>query len=144
MLRTAGWPLMATMRSVIAPTARIAACGGGIIALKESIWNMPRLLIVNVAPAKSCGRDLPDLARSARSRRCAAISAMVATCALGITAAITPSLTAIARAMWMAGGGGIPRGASLDFRGGFASGTGGRVGPKKSVWFFWTPKWGGG
>src|SRR5208282_1654746 len=49
--RIAGRPLTGTTRSAMLPTARIAACGGLIIALKASTWYMPRLLIVKLAPA---------------------------------------------------------------------------------------------
>src|SRR5712671_2184306 len=49
--RTPMPPAMATTRSPIAPTARIPACGGTMMAVNESTLYIPRLLIVQVAPA---------------------------------------------------------------------------------------------
>src|SRR6516225_8135470 len=101
--RTAGWPLTATTRSVMAPTASTAACGGVMIALNASTWYMPRLLMVKVPPVTSGGRRRPARARSLNSLRWPAISARVAVFAFGITSATTPSLTAAARLMFTSG-----------------------------------------
>src|SRR3989442_11071092 len=51
------------------PTARMAAWGGLTMALKASMPNMPRLLMVNVPPWMSAGRSLPAWARDTRSSR---------------------------------------------------------------------------
>ena len=59
----------------IPPTARIAACGGSTIAVKEWTPNMPRFETVNVLPVSSSGLRLRPRARSARSRDSAAICA---------------------------------------------------------------------
>ena len=63
----------ATARSAIAPTARIAACGGLITAAKLSIPNIPRLETVKVAPESSGGVIEPSRTRSASARESAAI-----------------------------------------------------------------------
>jgi len=73
-----GLPSTGTTRSAMAPTARMAACGGTMIAVKASTSNMPRLLIVKVAPATSAGCSRPARARSARSRLRTAMSATAA------------------------------------------------------------------
>ena len=98
---TAGWPFTATTRSAIAPTARIAACGGTMIAVNASTSNMPRLLIVKVALAMSAGCSRPACARSASSRRRTAISPSAARSALAITAVTTAFSTPIASAMFI-------------------------------------------
>src|SRR5438105_12916376 len=72
--RAAGLPSTATTRSEMAPTARTAACGGVIIALKASTLYIPKLLSVKVPPIMSAGRSLPALARSVNSRRSEEIS----------------------------------------------------------------------
>ena len=59
---------------MIAPTARIAACGGLITAEKLSIPYIPRLETVKVAPESSGGVIDPSRTRSARARASAAIS----------------------------------------------------------------------
>ena len=46
-------PSRTTGRSATSPTARIAACGGLITALKRRTPNMPRFETVNV-PSPSC------------------------------------------------------------------------------------------
>ena len=60
--RTAASPPTATTLSAMAPTARIAACGGTMMAVKASTPYMPRLLIVKVAPEMS-----PSCSRPARA-----------------------------------------------------------------------------
>ncbi len=51
-----------------APTASAAACGSVIMALNSSTSNMPRLLIVKVAPVMSSGFIRPSRARATSSR----------------------------------------------------------------------------
>ena len=66
-----------TGRPSIAPTARIAACGGLSTATNCSTPNMPRFEIVNVPPSRSTGLQLAVAgARPTRSARAAAISAI--------------------------------------------------------------------
>ena len=64
-----------TGRSSIAPTARIAACGGLRTATNCSTPYMPRFEIVNVPPSRSSCESLPSRARcdelAARRRRSA-------------------------------------------------------------------------
>ena len=67
-------PSTATTRSAIAPTARMPACGGTMIAVNASTPNIPRLLIVKVAPVMSAGWSFPPRARSASSLRRVAMS----------------------------------------------------------------------
>ena len=67
-----------------------------MIAVNESTLYIPRLLMVNVPPLMSAGWSLFARARSVNSRRRLAISARLATCALRIAGATTPSYTAIA------------------------------------------------
>src|ERR1700687_644148 len=55
--RMPGLPCTGTTRSTMFPTARIAACGGMMMALNASTLYIPRLLLVNVPPAKSAGRS---------------------------------------------------------------------------------------
>src|SRR6478735_8344520 len=62
------WPSRTTGRSAIAPTARIAACGGLITAEKPSIPYIPRLETVNVAPESSGGVICPPRTRCASHR----------------------------------------------------------------------------
>ena len=50
-----------------APTARIPACGGLMIASNSSIPNMPRLLTVSVPPCSSAVDSLPAFARPTAS-----------------------------------------------------------------------------
>src|SRR6185437_12167021 len=52
-------PSRTTGRSSVAPTARIAACGGLSTAVNCSTPNMPRFEIVNVPPSRSCCWSLP-------------------------------------------------------------------------------------
>ena len=52
----------------MAPTARIAAWGGLITAMNESMPYMPRLLTVSEPPVYSAGLSERLRARSARSR----------------------------------------------------------------------------
>src|SRR5271166_4558542 len=72
--RTTICPSTATTRSTIFATARIAACGGVMMAVNASTSNIPRLLTVNVPSLMSAGRNFPPRARSESSRRCVAIS----------------------------------------------------------------------
>src|SRR5712692_9955455 len=57
-------PPSTTGTSLIAPTARMAASGGLMIATNSSTPNMPRFEIENVAPLRSPSAGLPDRARS--------------------------------------------------------------------------------
>src|SRR5882672_10847431 len=111
-----GLPSTGTTRSAIRPTARMAACGGLIIALNASTLYIPKLLIVNVAPEMSVGRNLFDRARSVNSCRSAAISPRFFVCAPGITAATTPSLTAMAMPTFTSGLKRIPSPVQLEFK----------------------------
>ena len=71
---TASSPSRATARGSTAPTARIATCGGLMIALKSLTPNMPRLDTVNVPPPSSGGVIEPSRTRSASVRVSRAIS----------------------------------------------------------------------
>jgi hypothetical protein len=53
--------------SVAAPTARMAASGGLITAVKWSTPNIPRLLMVKVPPVNSSGASRPVRAWSTRA-----------------------------------------------------------------------------
>ena len=66
-------PSCTTACGFIAPTARIAAWGGLITAMKWSIPNMPRLDTVNVPLESSGGVILPARTRSASARDSRAI-----------------------------------------------------------------------
>src|SRR4051794_8141292 len=68
-------PFRATGVSTVAPTARIAACGGLITATNCSMPNMPRFEIVNVPSSRSCVVSLFSRARPTISPRAFAISA---------------------------------------------------------------------
>src|SRR6266550_4697428 len=57
-------PSSTTGTSLIAPTARIAASGGLMIAVNSSTPYMPRFEIENVAPLRSPSAGRPDRARS--------------------------------------------------------------------------------
>ena len=59
----------------VAPTARIAACGGLSTATNCSIPNMPRFEIVNVPSSRSCAVSLLSRARPTTSPRAPATSA---------------------------------------------------------------------
>src|SRR5207247_2249627 len=98
---TAGWPLSATTRSAMRPTARMADCGGLTIALKASPPAMPRLLIVKPPPWMSAGRSRPAWARLTTSSRRAAISARRRVSARWTTGTTRPSSIATARPMLM-------------------------------------------
>jgi len=67
-------PSRTTGCSVIAPTARIAACGGLMTAVKWVTPYMPRLETVKVPPPSSGGRIELSRTRSARARVVRAIS----------------------------------------------------------------------
>src|SRR3989454_318895 len=94
---TAGWPLRATTRSAMRPTARMAACGGVAVAVQASTPYMPRLLMVKPPPWMSGGRSLPAWARLTRSSRRVASSARLRGSARGRTGATRPSSMATAR-----------------------------------------------
>ena len=68
MLRTTTSPSRTTGVGAIAPTARIAACGGLMTATKLWIPNMPRLDTVNVPDESSGGVIAPARTRSASAR----------------------------------------------------------------------------
>src|SRR5882762_8129738 len=59
------FPSRATARSSPAPTARIALCGGLMMAVNSLIPNMPRLEMEKAPPSYSCGFSFFALARSA-------------------------------------------------------------------------------
>src|SRR5258708_3392156 len=61
-------PSSTTGTSLIAPTARIAASGGLMIATNSSTPNMPRFEIEKVAPLRSPSLGRPDRARSMTCR----------------------------------------------------------------------------
>src|SRR6185437_7544043 len=94
---TAGLPSTGITRSVMRPTARIAAWGGLTMALNASTPYMPRLLIVKTPPWISAGRSLPACARATRSSRRAAISLRPRVSARWITGTTSPSSSATAR-----------------------------------------------
>src|SRR5947209_7653879 len=79
-------PLSTTGTSLIAPTARIAASGGLMIAVNSSTPNMPRFEIEKVAPLRSPSPGRPDRARSITCRESIEIwirSLMSASCTTG-------------------------------------------------------------
>ena len=86
---------------MIAPTARIAACGGLITAAKFSMPNIPRLETVKVPPESSGGVICPSRTRAARARVSEAIwrsplesaSNTVGTTSASWPATATPTLT---------------------------------------------------
>ena len=86
---------------MIAPTARIPACGVLITAAKFSIPNMPRLETVKVPPESSGGVICPSRTRAARARVSEAIwrrplvsaSKTVGTTRASCAATATPTLT---------------------------------------------------
>src|SRR5690242_19259786 len=94
---TAGLPSTGITRSVMRPTARIAAWGGLTMALNASTPYMPRLLIVKTPPWISAGRSLPACARATRSSRRAAISLRPRVSARWITGTTSPSSSATAK-----------------------------------------------
>src|SRR6266699_443844 len=59
------FPSRITARSSPAPTARIALCGGLMMAVNSLIPNMPRLEMEKAPPSYSCGFSFFALARSA-------------------------------------------------------------------------------
>ena len=67
-------PSRTTGRGVISPTARIAACGGLITAVKRLMPNMPRFETLNVPEDSSGGVILPARTRSASARASRLIS----------------------------------------------------------------------
>ena len=67
-------PSCATGACRTAPTDRIAACGGLMIAVKLLTANMPRLETVNVPPDSSGGVIEPSRTRAASARASRAIS----------------------------------------------------------------------
>ena len=72
--RTATSPSTTTGRGVISPTARIAACGGLITAVKRLMPNMPRFETLNVPPESSGGLILPSRTLPASPRASREIS----------------------------------------------------------------------
>src|SRR5699024_10077943 len=89
-VRVVSSPSRITGSSTAAPTARIAASGGLMMAVKSSIPYIPRLLIENVPPVNSSGCSLPDFARSARSRDSRPIWLTLLWSASVITGTISP------------------------------------------------------
>ena len=94
-------PARTTGRSTIAPTARIAACGVLITALKLSIPYIPRLETVKVPPESSGGVTWPSRTFCASARDSVAIwrrpflsaSKTVGTTSASRAATATPTLT---------------------------------------------------
>ncbi len=70
------WPSLTTGTSRTAPTARMPASGGLMIAVNRSMPIMPRFDTLNVEPVISCALSPRFFARSARSRTSAAIEPM--------------------------------------------------------------------
>src|SRR5205807_839105 len=96
-------PPSTTGTSLMAPTARIAASGGLMIAVNSSTPNMPRLEMENVAPVRSPSAGRPERARSMTCRDSIEIwtrSFMSASCTTG-TSRPMPWLGATARPMLM-------------------------------------------
>jgi hypothetical protein len=92
-------PFLTTGSRRAAPIARMAACGGLMIAPNSSVPNMPRLVTVSVPPSSSSCRRLPALARSTRSRTAAA-SAEIDLSSTPVTTGVTsPRSVATATAM---------------------------------------------
>src|SRR2546426_11221528 len=97
-------PSSTTGTSLIAPTARIAASGGLMIAVNSSTPNIPRFEMEKVAPLRSPSPGRPDLARSMTWRDSMEIwirSLMSASCTTGTSrpmpwlgATASPMLTA--------------------------------------------------
>src|SRR5579872_1642880 len=83
-------PSRATTRSSVAPTARIATCGGLSTATNCSMPNIPRFEIVNVPPSRSACCSLLSRARCTRPARARAISAIVRRSALWTTGTTSP------------------------------------------------------
>jgi len=77
--RATSSPSRETARSVMAPMARIAACGGLMTAVKPLMPNMPRLETVKVPPESSGGVIWPARTRSVRALVSRAISPSGAT-----------------------------------------------------------------
>src|SRR5882757_7414798 len=120
--RMPGFPSTGTTASAIAPTARIALCGGVMIAVNAPTLYIPRLLNVNVPPLMSAGRNRPPRARSVNSRRKPDSAPIGCLFAIGITAPTTPSFTAIATLMLISGFRRTPSPTQLAFiRGCFSS-----------------------
>src|SRR5262249_45238623 len=80
----------------IAPTARIAACGGLSTATNCSTPYMPRFEIVKVPPSRSSWRSLLSRARVTMSLRAAASSAIVFRSAWWMTGTTSPASIATA------------------------------------------------
>ena len=84
----------------ILPTARMPASGLLMIAVKLSISNIPRLLMVKVPPDSSSGFSLFSLVRAARSLLIQAISGRVIRSASRITGTRSPLSVATAIPMF--------------------------------------------
>src|ERR1035437_10357807 len=96
---TFSFPLATTGRFNAAPTARISACGGLMIAAKLSVPNMPRFVTVNVPPSSSTCCRSPDLARPTRSLVAATTADRVIWPTLRSTGVTRPRSVATATAM---------------------------------------------
>lgn len=79
-MATTGCPSFTTTSYSPAPTAKIPAYGGFIIALNSFVPNIPRLEIVKVPPWNSYGCNLFSLALFARSLVVLAISLSLRMC----------------------------------------------------------------
>src|SRR5262249_37436678 len=99
-LPTASCPSTTTGLSAIAPTARIAASGGLMIATNSSTGNIPRFETENVAPESSGWRSLRARVRSIRSRASVAIWKSDFRSQSRSTGVMRPSSTATAIPMW--------------------------------------------
>src|SRR5579862_5115671 len=88
--RTTTAPSRATGVSTVAPTARIAACGGLRTAMNCSTPNMPRFEIVKVPPSRSRAVSLLSRARPTTSPRADASSASDSRSTLRTTGTTSP------------------------------------------------------
>src|SRR5580765_7836322 len=89
-------PARTTGTSRIAPTARIAACGGLMTAAKSVTGSMPRFESVNVPPVRSSDAKRPARARSRSPRAWRTITASGSRSAPRTTGTTRPSSTAVA------------------------------------------------
>ena len=97
------WPT--TIRSscttgffTVAPTARMAALGGLMMAVNRSTPIMPRLEMQNVPPVNCSGLSFLALASPASSRASTLIWKIVLRCVSRMTGVISPSSIATANA----------------------------------------------
>src|SRR5439155_10321207 len=101
--RTSTAPFRATGVSIVAPTARMAACGGLSTATNCSMPYIPRLEIVNVPSSRSCAVSLLPRARPTTSPRATATSASVWRSTERTTGTTSPCGAATAMPMFAVG-----------------------------------------